>query len=69
MELNYEIELRAGEKLCLPAELVNQVGPGHWRVTIKPASESNAEVLRDHSAFLDSYAPEDEGLYDDYPAR
>jgi hypothetical protein len=26
-------------------------------------------VLRDHSAFLNSYAPEDEGLYDDAPAR
>jgi len=25
-------------------------------------------ATRDHSAFLDSYAPEDEGLYDDYSA-
>jgi predicted DNA-binding antitoxin AbrB/MazE fold protein len=28
-----------------------------------------AAPLRDHSAFLNSYAPEDEGLYDAYPAR
>lgn len=28
-----------------------------------------SEVLvRDHSAFLNSYLPEDEGLYDDYSA-
>ncbi len=26
-------------------------------------------VLRDHSAFLNSYAPSDEGLYDDATAR
>lgn len=28
-----------------------------------------AAPLRDHSAFLNSYTPEDEGLYDAYPAR
>jgi len=27
------------------------------------------ERQRSHSAFLNSYAPEDEGLYDDYPPR
>ena len=26
-------------------------------------------VVRDHSAFLNSYAPQDEGLYDDAAAR
>ena len=26
-------------------------------------------ALRDHSAFLNSYTPEDEGLYDDAPSR
>jgi predicted DNA-binding antitoxin AbrB/MazE fold protein len=31
-------------------------------------SHSSNEVVRDHSAFLNSYAPEDEGLYDDYSA-
>ena len=29
---------------------------------------ARSEVFRDHSAFLNSYAPEDEGLYDDYSA-
>ena len=28
-----------------------------------------AQPLRDHGAFLNSYAPEDEGLYDDVAAR
>mgnify|MGYP000064103910 FL=1 len=28
--------------------------------------ESEATVVRNHSAFLNGYAPEDEGLYDDY---
>jgi len=28
-----------------------------------------AQALRDHSAFLNSYAPEDEGLYDNVAAR
>jgi antitoxin (DNA-binding transcriptional repressor) of toxin-antitoxin stability system len=26
-------------------------------------------VMRNHDAFLNGYAPEDEGLYDDYPTR
>lgn len=26
-------------------------------------------MLRDHAAFLNSYTPEDEGLYDDGPTR
>jgi hypothetical protein len=28
-----------------------------------------SQLLRDHSAFLNSYAPQDEGLYDDLAAR
>jgi predicted DNA-binding antitoxin AbrB/MazE fold protein len=32
----------------------------------KPAA--GPEIVRDHSAFLNGYAPEDEGLYDDYSA-
>ena len=30
------------------------------------AIEVKAPLVRDHSALLNSYAPEDEGLYDDY---
>lgn len=32
----------------------------------KTAVDAEAGLIRDHSAFLNSYAPEDEGLYDDY---
>ncbi len=31
--------------------------------------ESEPEKIRDHTAFLNSYAPEDEGLYDDYQCK
>jgi hypothetical protein len=30
------------------------------------SSESEINKIRNHSAFLNGYAPEDEGLYDDY---
>lgn len=30
--------------------------------------QKRAYVLRDHSAFLNGYAPQDEGLYDDAAA-
>jgi predicted DNA-binding antitoxin AbrB/MazE fold protein len=30
--------------------------------------KAKPELVRDHAAFLNSYAPEDEGLYDDYSA-
>jgi predicted DNA-binding antitoxin AbrB/MazE fold protein len=36
--------------------------------TESEAPDSSARIVRDHSAFLNSYAPEDEGLYDDYSA-
>ncbi|NER39152.1 MAG: hypothetical protein F6J93_35235 [Oscillatoria sp. SIO1A7] len=29
-------------------------------------AESTPRAIRNHNAFLNSYAPEDEGLYDDY---
>jgi hypothetical protein len=31
--------------------------------------QQRATAIHDHSAFLNSYAPEDEGLYDDAVAR
>ena len=34
-----------------------------------PATDNGQIVVRDHSAFLNSYAPQDEGLYDDASAR
>jgi hypothetical protein len=30
------------------------------------STESEIDKVRNHSAFLNGYAPEDEGLYDDY---
>jgi hypothetical protein len=63
VELACEIELAPGEELTLPKELVRKVGPGRWLVSVRPASGSMP--VRRHDAFLSSYAPEDEGLYDD----
>ncbi len=35
----------------------------------EPATDKCQAAVRDHSAFLNSYAPQDEGLYDDAAAR
>lgn len=68
IKLTYEIELQAGEALVLPPELIASVGAGCWLITIQPISTSVASLpTRNHAAFLGSYAPEDEGLYEDYP--
>jgi len=65
VNLTYEIELEPGEKLTLPESLIARVNAGRWLITIRPLPA----LSRSHSAFLNSYAPEDEGLYDDYPPR
>jgi len=64
--LEYEVELEPGEKLSIPAALIESVGPGHWVITIRPADRSVSPV-RGHGAFLNGYSAEDEGLYDDHP--
>lgn len=70
LQLTYEIELQPGEKLTLPQSLIASVGAGRWVITIQPTARTTPlEPIRSHSAFLNSYTPEDEGLYDDYPAR
>jgi hypothetical protein len=62
---SYEIELRPGEKLALPQALIDGVGPGRWLISVQPAVPSASfPAVRDHRAFLSSYAPDDEGLYD-----
>jgi hypothetical protein len=66
-EITYDVHLQPGEVLTLPKDVADIVGPGHWRVCIRPADDVG-RPFRDHSAFLNSYAPEDEGLYDDYSA-
>lgn len=64
-ELEFAIEVRPGEKLALPQELVESVGPGRWIVSVRPWDETDVAGIRLHDAFLRGYAPEDEGLYDD----
>jgi hypothetical protein len=66
-----EIE-KAVEQLA-PAEFVKL---GVWfdqrrqQLAIFPSvTDSSPATLRDHSAFLNSYAPQDEGLYDDAATR
>lgn len=66
LPIECEIELRPGEKLCLPETVTGRVGAGRWLVTVQPAGSSDA--TRVHQAFLDAYSPEDEGLYDDAAA-
>ena len=67
--VTYEIDLEPGETLVLPPELIASLKAGRWRLTLQPLQDTNAPAIRDHSAFLNSYAPEDEGLYDDDPPR
>ncbi|NJP08606.1 MAG: hypothetical protein HC866_03310 [Leptolyngbyaceae cyanobacterium RU_5_1] len=69
VNLTYEVELQQGEKLSLPDSIATRIGAGRWLIIIKPVSESFIEPVRSHDAFLNGYAPEDEGLYDDCTAR
>ena len=64
-EITYDVHLLPGEELSLPEEATEILGPGHWTVSIRPADD---ETLRDHASFSNSYAPEDEGLYDENSA-
>ncbi|MBW4514144.1 MAG: hypothetical protein KME11_02835 [Timaviella obliquedivisa GSE-PSE-MK23-08B] len=69
LNLTYEVELQAGEKLSLPDSLLNNIGAGRWVVTVQPIPPEDSVAMLDHTAFLNGYAPEDEGLYDDYLTR
>ena len=62
------VELQPGEKLTLPPSLVENVGAGRWLITVQPVSPVVALIHR-HDTFLNGYAAEDEGLYDDHPSR
>jgi hypothetical protein len=66
--LTYEIELKPGEKLNLPESILENITTGRWVITIQQKAEE-PESTRSHDAFLNGYAPEDEGLYDNYPSR
>ena len=66
IQLDYEVELAPGEKLSLPASIVDNVGPGRWLVTVCPSTKGTGPTaVRRHDGLLRAYAPEDEGLYDD----
>jgi hypothetical protein len=63
-DLAITVDLQPGERLSLPADLIEKVGPGRWIITVRPVPPL-AGAVRRHDAFLSGYAPEDEGLYDD----
>lgn len=66
--MTYEVVVRSGEQLKLPEALQNAITPGRWLITIRPYLPATQKTPTcSHSAFLSSYAPEDEGLYDDNP--
>ena len=66
VKLTCEIDLEPGEKLQLPPSVAASIGPGHWLITVERLDQQGPSApLRDHSAFLSSYAPEDEGLHDE----
>ena len=67
-QITFDVHLQPGEPLSLPKDAAKILGPGHWLVSITPAHDASQNPIRDHTAFLNSYAPEDEGLYDDYSA-
>ena len=60
VKLVFRVAVDPGEKLALPDALLDGVHDGEWLVTIErlPSNSLN-------DSFLRSYAPEDEGLYDD----
>ena len=66
-----EIE-QAVEQLPLTdfVKLAGWVDQRRQQLEIFPSSADNSQgAARDHSAFLNSYAPQDEGLYDDAATR
>jgi len=71
INLTYEIELKDGEIFLFPEDAVKRLSPGKWWISIRPvpAQNNNGNQIRGHGGFLNSYAAEDEGLYDDYPTR
>lgn len=66
IQMTFEVDLETGERLELPKNLLENLGAGKWLITIQP---KNSQAVRNHAAFLQSYAETDEGLYDDYPSR
>jgi hypothetical protein len=61
LDLSFELVVQADKKLLIPDSVIEKLSEGKWLVTLRPVMPS-----RSHQAFLSGYAPEDEGLYDDY---
>ena len=59
--LSFEVQVSEGQKLDIPESIKQKLGEGKWLVKIQPSNS-----IRSQEAFLNGYAPEDEGLYDDY---
>ncbi len=58
-DLAITVDLQPGERLSLPADLIERIGPGRWVITVRQATPL-AGAVRRHDAFLSGYAPEDE---------
>ena len=63
IKLAFTVEIEEGEKLTIPDSIGQDIGKGKWLITIQPNLIGS---IRTHNSFLNAYAPEDEGLYDDY---
>lgn len=65
----YEVEVAPGECLSIPEEVARLFSAGTWIVEVRAKDADSDEVVRDYSALLAAYSGEDDGLYDDVPAR
>ncbi len=62
-----KISLAAGECMQLPPEVTGLLGEGEWLLMLRRLNPEEPDIW-DPEAFLASYGPEDEGLYDDLVA-
>ena len=51
VNLTFEIEVQPGEKLELPANLVNDLGPGRWLVTLRRVRKGYTQRIRAFDRF------------------
>lgn len=65
VSLTFRIRVLEDEQFTLPPALIESIGPGEWLITVQPLQPRFDESQRDHAAFLNSYALEDDLLYAD----
>lgn len=68
VHITYEIKLLSREKLTLPPSLVESIGAGNGIITIE-AKLTVSSIVRRQNAFLQVYASEEEGFYDEYSSE